>query len=427
MSWTDFVGRLLHRPFERKFSGRIPPDHIIGEVAPGTGFEADASYLTIRLEEMFLRHGRDYLRGFSPLVLLVADLIYGDQRRGFPFLVGSEHLKEFQEDVAGEHVEFRHTRVVGPVPYVGDEVSVFLGLCRTEIHDVAEQLFRLVETLSRTLDVGGLSRFVEIAGPLRDGLADILGMKAVELRLAHHHTYTGVNGDPDGLRPGYVVYINGPEGDVDAGQLWVKENRLYRGTSASALTFYDAHDFCLLRLDRSAQRADYVTLPFHRSWTVAKQAVFKGDTGSARRALMELVRAVAVSPDLTTEHRYRLIQVYTADFERDRQVAEQLHGRGRGRARRDGGVGTRGGGGGSFQAGVAEAIRAGLPRDGIEGLLEIGHAWDPMIEPYDPGIEVTAGTLQAQMDTMRRLSQRRAVDPPALASVIAFRTLTEDR
>ena len=63
------------------------------------------------------------------------------------------------------------------------------------------------------------------------------------------------------------------------------------------------------------QRSAYVTLPFHRSGGDARKALFAGDEDGARRAFGNLVREVSVLPDITTEHRYRLMQGYRTDFE----------------------------------------------------------------------------------------------------------------
>jgi hypothetical protein len=319
--------------------------------------------------ETFIRNGREYFREFSPLAVLLTEFVYAQERRSFPFLVGSQALKDLQDYVAGAHVEFRNTRVVGPVPYVGDDVSIFLALCRTVTNDVSDHLFKLLDTITKTFDTTGLTRLVDIAGPLRSGLDDLLGMKNVELRLGHHVTFTEGAG-PYEFRPGYVAHANAAERTFEAATLWVKDGRLVRGETAQSATPFADADYCLLRIDRVAQRSDYVTLPFHRSWTDAKKSLFAGNADGAHRAFVNLVREVSISPDLTTEHRYRLMQAYTAQFERERDHAARLHHIA-GAPRGGEPTGVRGGAAQRFSKAAADAHRRGLAPSGIDALFEI--------------------------------------------------------
>ena len=230
---ADFVRGLSRAEFERKLAVPIPRDHVVDEgPAPG-GFERQDSYFTIRVAETFLRNGREYFRGFSPLAVLMTEFVYAQERRHFSFLVGSQALTELRQYVGEQHVEFRNTRVVGPVPYVGDDVSIFLGLCRTVTSDVTDHLFKLLETITKTFDTTGLTRLLDIAGPLRAGLDELLGMRQVELRLGHRVTLTEQPGDPYEFRPGYFAYANVPEREFEAGTLWVKDGRLHRGETGA--------------------------------------------------------------------------------------------------------------------------------------------------------------------------------------------------
>ena len=96
-----FLNRLARRPTERTFACRIPPDHVRGERDLGERFTANGTYLVLRMAEMFLRDRREYLRGFLPLSVVLTELLYGDQRRTFTFLAGSQLLKDIAQYTDG--------------------------------------------------------------------------------------------------------------------------------------------------------------------------------------------------------------------------------------------------------------------------------------------------------------------------------------
>src|SRR5262249_42311120 len=102
---AEFVRGLIRAEHERKLAIRIPRERVLDDTASDDRFTPEDSYFTIRVAETFVRNGREYFREFSPLAVLMAEFVYAQERRGFPFLVGSQALKDLQDYVGGEHVE----------------------------------------------------------------------------------------------------------------------------------------------------------------------------------------------------------------------------------------------------------------------------------------------------------------------------------
>ncbi|MFC1829748.1 hypothetical protein ACFL0O_09060, partial [Thermodesulfobacteriota bacterium] len=124
---TFFTKDLLSDPSERKFYRRIPVEHVLGQECSDQAFEADKGYFEIRVSEIFLRNKREYFRSFIPLAIVLSDFIYDDRRESVPYFVGNQLLQVIEKYIEKKPVEFRSERAIGPVPYMGDDVSLFVG------------------------------------------------------------------------------------------------------------------------------------------------------------------------------------------------------------------------------------------------------------------------------------------------------------
>jgi len=305
---------------DQKLCMRIPDEQILDAGIQSQPFEEDSAYFEIRLSEMFIRDVRVFLRSFVPLTVVVTEFIYDGSRAVVPFIVGKQVLKSIEQYVSGENVEYKNTSIAGPIPYSGGNVALFVGLYRTQVNDISRKLFSLLGGILSRFDATGLSRYLDIAGPLGAGLGDLLGMKEVEFLLGRRDEFDGAAGSPSQFRSGYLIYMNGTFAQLQGQTLYVKNDTLHIGSSSSSLQRFNACDYCLVKIDRIAERADYTALPFHKLWTGARDLIWQDQVEKAKSAFLALVQELARSADLTTKHRYLLMQAYKANFEVELQT-----------------------------------------------------------------------------------------------------------
>jgi hypothetical protein len=321
---TRALGKLYafirQAPTLRKFSCKVPASNV-QDAKPASVFQPDKAYFQLRLSEMFLKNGRELWREFMPMAVLVTEFIFDGKQQTVPFTVSNDILSSIQKSVDGENVAYRNTKIAGPIPYSGGDLSLFTGLYRTKINDFSEGFFSLIGGVAQAFDTSGLSRYLDVAGPLGSGLANLLGMKDVEFRLGTRDELV----ENKTFADGYWVYLNAPEGSFKKEQLWVRDSQLFVGEGNSVSRF-DQSDYCLVQIEHLSERGDYTTLPFHRLWDQAKALIWNNEPEKAKLMFSQLAQEVATSPDLTKSHRFALMQVYKVNFESESEAYRSLVG-----------------------------------------------------------------------------------------------------
>lgn len=315
-SASELWDGLMRRPARKTLSLHIPPERVLDEVMPPPADLANAGYFQVRLAEMYLRDERKLLRELVPATLLMSEFKYGAQSVRLPFFVSNQMLQGM--DAGGQgldkiRVRFKDTRVVGPVPYLGDEVALFVGLFSSTIRDNKAALFAVFEKLFGAVDAGTLSSCLKLADKLSDELFKSLGHSDTECVLAERNVY-GTARQP--LRDGYAAMLNCESRDLDPSTLHVMEGMLHTKQGAKLQPFAQC-DYCLVKTETSETRNDYTTLPFHKFWEEARGKLLRRDLAQAKAALIECQQAVLSSCDLTEDHKYRLIEFYQAAFVKD--------------------------------------------------------------------------------------------------------------
>jgi hypothetical protein len=147
---------------------------------------------------------------------------------------------------------------------------------------------------------------------LGKGISSILGIKDVEMRIGVRDEFNEAS-----LKPGYKVFINCPQTAIQTDQLWIKGGVLWEGDGQPVARF-EKFDYCLVRYDLLTQRP-YTTLSFYKHWNDIKKLVWAGNQKEARALFLTMGGQLAVSPDVTTKHRYNLIRLLKANLEREIQ------------------------------------------------------------------------------------------------------------
>ncbi len=423
----DFLQRLKGAAAERKFYATIKDDHVLDEGFTSNPIEPNQDYFQIRLSEMFLRDRREYWREFVPLGIVASEFIYGGQRRSFPFFVGSGLLKGLEEYVEGEQVEYRNTRVVGPIPYRGDDVGLFVGLYRVQVSDLAKSFFSVLEKIIGAFDITKLSKYLDIAEALGKGLSILLNIKAVEYRLGMMNVFSDLQEDPNPLRDSYLAYVNCNKDKIGVNDLWVKEGCLYFGSAQESSEPFRKYDYCLVRIQGGETRSDYTTFPFDRTWRKAKEKLFSDkDKERARQILSECYQQIANSTDLTEDHAYKLIQTYEANYQKALEVYEKWYSPADRRSGEVQEILTP-------QAAIQKTVISldkykRVQSNALRGLWDLSENWNriPHLEGHKADFNLTDEILNAQLRAIAGFSKVTNPDPKALADAIAVAALSAD-
>ncbi len=143
---------------------------------------------------------------------------------------------------------------------------------------------------------------------------------------------------------------------------------------------------------------------------------------------MELAQQLAISPDLTEDHRYDLIRVYKANFEKEVSLYEELHGFRPERVATVSRSGTRGvlSPRESIENTARLAQEAGFPENVIDGLLELRDNWGqiPELKERPRDFQLTSDILNRQLKAMESFGQIDRPDPKDLADAIAVASIS---
>lgn len=299
-------------------SFEIASDRVLNDSSPESNFVADKCYFEIRICEQFLKNRREYWNEFNPLTIVLSDFIYDGEKHSFPFVVGPDLLKNLEQLQGDENVRYTNTRVVGPTPYRGDQIALFVGLFRIMTKDWAKQTLNLLESVAKSFDSSKLTSYLNIADPLIDGIEGFFGMgKQIEFRLGQReefvdpHTHHG-----NTLKPCYMVLIRDEKDDVaDKNKkikLWVKDSRLFYGENESNLIPYIENDYVLYQLSLLEERNDYTTFDFHKQWNVVFNAIWNESREKAHEEYQLLISQIRRCPDLIPNHMKKLQLIYRA-------------------------------------------------------------------------------------------------------------------
>ncbi len=279
------------------FWARFDDKRVVGRPT-GQAFEQDRSYVVVRLAEMYLGRSRTLWRKFSPL--LHAFTSYDGDKQEEHAVVGPGQLQELGEANL-DRVIVLNTRVAGPTPYRGGEVSVLVGLYSVPREDAAAALISTVGALAGVAG-GAAATAGQLLQLVKSGVDSILGLGSTKLCLGVRDTF-GV-GNP--LRTGFHVGIGAPESDVPTDRLWLRDGRLIAGPTPPAGSAYTGHDYFVLQLEAPDRRVDWPGLPGLSEFEGRFSEVLKDSNRDPAAKRVELGRlwpefteALRTSPHLT--------------------------------------------------------------------------------------------------------------------------------
>ncbi|MFC1604291.1 hypothetical protein ACFL5F_04610 [Planctomycetota bacterium] len=427
----ETLDRLFRTHRQEKLYFVVPERNVLDDNFVSTIIQPNQSYMQVRLCKMYLRDSREYWKCYNPLGIVVTDFLYGRNRETVPSFVDNRILQSIESYLEGQYVDFRNTRVIGPIPYSGDDFGLFLGLFRLQVDDLAENLFRTLETVVKAFDATSLSRYLDIAKPLSEGLSDLLNLKQLGLRFGFRDVFIDKEGDTHQLRQMYIAYVDCPKGTIPTEMLWVKDCCLYVGKTKNAIKELSKYDYCLLKVEHLPTRNDYRTLPFYPTWEEVRDLAVAGQVGSADWKRIELHQQIAASPDLTEEHREALIEMFEIRYLKlaSEKVERKATHRSPVRAALDT-VPMRGSqrlldARTSLQETAALADRAKYPHDVVKGIMSLYDNWKRITKQIDFGsdFKLSDDSINEQISVLKSIHKgQKKPNPGALADAITLAT-----
>jgi hypothetical protein len=412
-SFSDLVDAVWGGPAAQKISGAVPTDHVLDSGFAGRMFDRDQAYFTISISEMFLANARKLWQGISPLTVAAIDFQYAGQRQTAPFVVGKDLLASIQEYLKGDNVEYRNTKVLGPCPYTGGNVALFVGLFQTPTNSASTEFFSVLGDIAGAFELTGLTGYLPVAKVVTGGLGKLLKLGETRLQIGSRDEFSGESGDSNRFREGFLVYVNCSPEELGT-SLWVKDGTLLAGATPDSAIRLTRYDHCLARIAWNSERNDYTSLPFHTAWNKARDLVWEDQAEKARAAFLELVQQVARSPDLTPRHRVALLSAYRVNFESEtesfRATTTGLAPTGNTRAAST----MPGNGAGALQMEALTSRKAGFGKDVESALLNMAQKFPKLTAARAGNETLTDQVLCEQMEMIGTQAQ----DPQRLADAL---------
>ncbi|MHC4558737.1 MAG: hypothetical protein ACYTFW_04475 [Planctomycetota bacterium] len=362
---------------------------------------------------------------------MVTDFLYGRNRETVPSFVDNRILQSIKSYLVGQYVDFRNTRVIGPIPYNGDDFGLFLGLFRLEVDNLAENLFRTLETVVKAFDATSLSRYLDVAKPLSEGLSDLINLEQRGLRFGFRDVYNDKEGDTYQLRQMYIAYVGCPKETIPTKMLWVKNGCLYIGEKKDAIRELDKYDYCLIKIESLPCRNDYKTLPFYPIWEDVQDLLIAGHVDSADWKKIELHQQIAASPDLTEEHREALIEMFEIRYLKlasekvEKKATHRGHVRGALKTVPSRGPQRQLDARTSLQKTAALADRAKYPNDVVNDIMRLYENWNRITKQIDFGSDyrLSDDAINEQISVLKSIHKgQKKPNPEALADAITLAT-----
>lgn len=261
MDWTKiFVGRSTKLAW-----GTLPDGH--GGPA-GAPIARGASYVEVRLKEMFLRTSRRLWRKFYPM-------LHAFTRHGAAeehTVVGPGQLRELGDTNLDRLVNLNQ-RIAGPMPFSGEDVSIVVGLYAIPGADASKAL---IDTVGNVAQLAGAVKVGPLLDVLKGGIESIVGLASTTLQLGILDTFYA--GNP--LRPGIHVGVAAPRDAVPFDKLWLDKGTLKYGEDPISARSYEQYDYMVLEITAPTYREDWRRLPGILEFEKQFAAVL-GNTGLA--------------------------------------------------------------------------------------------------------------------------------------------------
>ena len=305
----------------RNFSGRVEPEKILEDnycaLVKGDAFEAEKTYFSIRLAEMWLSEAGRYGLQLLPMCCCFLKYNYAGAQRNIPYVLGHETIASGLgggvSDNASRRITFSDMYIVRNVPVKADNLIMYIAFCRAKSSGFARGLLSLFSDTAKVLAGPIVGGALQTGVDLTTRLAGLLGADDVETRF-------GVMSGNALTKSGYYVHAGTPASELTSSELEMRNGQLYRIDDSGRLATLDRVDYLVVAIECrstiiSMDFGQVTTLPFHMQWIVTREKILAGDITSSAQEMKKLLIAVAASPDVTEADRVGLITAYRKAFD----------------------------------------------------------------------------------------------------------------
>ncbi len=294
--------------------------HADGSAADDTALVAGEHYLRLWLVEMFLKNDRDWFAKWHPAVHAATNLEFGDQTQLITKVAGPSNLQDLDSGHLDRVISLNHP-LTTLMPFKGGSVELDAGLLAMKGRDDVKTFIKVLGDFSNVLAVPQLSSALAIAGPLADGVAEMVGATDGNLVLGLHQTFTSAGGGGDAiLRAGYQAVVRATEQEIDRDQLWVVEDRLHQGASAEASRYLTGRHYMLLRIEARSERDDWDSITsIQKPFELAIDMLELENLEQADAYRKAAIAAALKAAELTKVDRRRVIQQIKTQYRQARE------------------------------------------------------------------------------------------------------------
>lgn len=298
----------------------IPQANIEPQLRVAVPFQRNKQYFEVTVNQMYLTYSREWFKTWEPCVFVSTGFLYDGKIQDVPFFVGRKMLEGKIEKLPDGMI-IENTKVAGLHPYRGGKFSVTVVLGRALKQNYLRKILNLIESTSQTY-LGSFGTavlpYAQVAKIVLDSYEDLVDSKDVEPLIGH-----GITFNPDtqeGFKPGYFALLNEAEENINAEAFFVKNGKLFHGTSSAEATPYRAEDYVLYSILAAENRSDVEILPYYQDF-VKMQEFISGINGKLEDEQMKLLNArlfsllnkVMMSPDLTRDQ----VQLQVGEFRKE--------------------------------------------------------------------------------------------------------------
>jgi hypothetical protein len=311
----------LARDAQKYLYLRIPSERVAEATYDPAPLRAGQHYFRLWLTEMCLRRDREWFASWHPAVHSVIRLQFSGKPMEVPYVAGPLQFRGVDSAHLDQVVHLNHP-LTALMPFNGGVVEVIAGLLAMRGENYLARFIKVMGDFSELLAVPQLSAALQVAGPLANGLQELLGIGDGQLHLGLHQAFTSAGGGgANDLQPGYLVVVLADERQLSPDRLWVLSDRLRVGESLERSQALTGYAYMLFRIEGRVERDDWEGLEnIQTPFQGALEALGSSEPQRAEALYKRAMATALQSPDLTRTDRRRVAQALKEEYDAARSL-----------------------------------------------------------------------------------------------------------